>query len=188
MKFRPGTDEGDYKIKIRNLTRDVHHLALCETAELLLYAAREAQTLEEVIRPALQRGDWVFSDRYVYSLIARAIVRGADPDWIKQVYSFSLRPDAVYYLRIEVPDLVPRVVGNGGFDYWESGMDMKSGHDIYDNFRAYQRQLLKEYAALADEFGFRVLDGRKPVTVIQDELRRQIGEFLQTSDVPPVRT
>jgi thymidylate kinase len=66
-------------------------------------------------------------------------------------------------------------------------MDMKSGHDIYDNFRAYQRQLLKEYAAMADEFGFRVIDGRKSVTVIQDELRRQIGEFLQAADVSPVR-
>jgi hypothetical protein len=66
-------------------------------------------------------------------------------------------------------------------------MDMKSGHDIYDNFRAYQRQLLKEYGTMADEFGFRVLDGRKPVTAIQDELRRQIGEFLEGSAVPPVR-
>ena len=68
-------------------------------------------------------------------------------------------------------------------DYWESGMDMKLGDDIYESFRAYQRSLLREYASMADEFGFRVLDARRKVDVIQDELRRQIGAFLAESDV-----
>jgi len=63
-------------------------------------------------------------------------------------------------------------------------MDPKAGDDIFDNFRNYQRQLLKEYSALAEEFSFRVLDGRKPIQTIQDELRRQIGEFLE----PPAAT
>jgi thymidylate kinase len=63
---------------------------------------------------------------------------------------------------------------------------MKAGDDIFDNFRNYQRQLLKEYAAMADEFGFRVLDGKKPVNFIQEDLRRQIGEFLLSSG--PSRT
>jgi thymidylate kinase len=57
-------------------------------------------------------------------------------------------------------------------------MDMKAGDDIYDSFRTYQRQLLKEYTAMADEFGFRVLDSKRSVNSIQKELRRQIGEFL----------
>jgi thymidylate kinase len=61
---------------------------------------------------------------------------------------------------------------------------MKSGDDIFDNFRTYQRQLLKEYAAMADEFAFRVLDGRKSINAIQDELRRQIGEFLEQASGP----
>jgi thymidylate kinase len=64
-------------------------------------------------------------------------------------------------------------------------MDMKAGDDIYDNFRTYQRQLLKAYAAMSDEFGFRVLEGRRSVNAIQEELRRQIGEFLQEADSPP---
>ena len=60
--------------------------------------------------PALRAGFVMLTDRYIYSLIARAIVRGADPDWIKRVYSFSLKPDAVFYLRIDVEELVPRVL------------------------------------------------------------------------------
>jgi thymidylate kinase len=62
-------------------------------------------------------------------------------------------------------------------------MDLKAGDDIYDNFRNYQRQLLKEYTAMAEEFGFRVIDGRKSIGAIQEELRRQIGEFLEP---PPI--
>jgi len=57
-------------------------------------------------------------------------------------------------------------------------MSTLSGDDIFDSFRNYQRQLLKEFSAMSDEFGFRVLDGRKSVKAIQEELRRQVGEFL----------
>jgi thymidylate kinase len=70
-------------------------------------------------------------------------------------------------------------------------MDLKLGDDIYESFRAYQRSLLKEYASMADEYNFRVLDARRKVDVIQDELRRQIGAFLAEGDsgtkpeVPP---
>jgi dTMP kinase len=71
-------------------------------------------------------------------------------------------------------------------DYWESGMDLKLGDDIYESFRAYQRALLKEYAALGEDYGFRVLDARRKVDVIQDELRRQIASFLAESEIAPV--
>jgi thymidylate kinase len=63
-------------------------------------------------------------------------------------------------------------------------MDLKAGDDIYDAFRHYQRQLLKEYAAMADEFGFRVIEGRRSITSIQEELRRQIGAFLEETGPP----
>ena len=72
-------------------------------------------------------------------------------------------------------------------DYWESGMDLKLGDDIYESFRAYQRALLREYASMSDEFGFRVLDARRKVEVIQDELRRQIGSFLADAEMPAAR-
>jgi thymidylate kinase len=67
----------------------------------LFYATDFADRLEQPDRARAARGFVMITDRYIYSLIARAIVRGADPDWIKQVYSFALKPDAVFYLRIE---------------------------------------------------------------------------------------
>jgi dTMP kinase len=154
---------------------------------VLLYACDFADRLEKEIIPALKAGFIVLADRYIYTAMARAGVRGVDSQWVRRMYGFAIAPHLVFYLKIDADALARRVLEAGGMAYWESGMDMKSGHDIYDNFRAYQRQLLKEYGTMAEEFGFRVLDGRKPVTAIQDELRRQIGEFLEGSAVPPVR-
>lgn len=153
---------------------------------VLLYACDFADRLEKEIIPALKAGFIVLADRYIYTAIARAGVRGVDSQWIRRLYGFAIAPHLVFYLKIDADALARRVLETGGMSYWESGMDLKSGDDIYDMFRSYQRQLLKEYASMADEFGFRVLEGRRAVNTIQDELRRQIGEFLEDSDSPKV--
>jgi dTMP kinase len=151
---------------------------------VLLYATDFADRLEKEIIPALKAGFIVLSDRYIYTALARAGVRGVDRTWIRNLYGFGIVPHLVFYLRIDEKTLIRRVLQSRGMDYWESGMDLKAGDDIYDSFRAYQRALLKEYASMADEFGFRVLEARRKVDVIQDELRRQIAAFLAESDVP----
>jgi dTMP kinase len=151
---------------------------------VLLYATDFADRLEKEIIPALKAGFIVLSDRYIYTALARAGVRGVDRAWIRNLYGFGIVPHLVFYLRIDEKTLIRRVLQSRGMDYWESGMDMKLGDDIYESFRAYQRVLLKEYASMADEFGFRVLDAKRKVEVIQDELRRQIAAFLAESDAP----
>src|SRR5689334_10322632 len=151
---------------------------------VLLYATDFADRLEKEIIPALKAGFIVLSDRYIYTALARAGVRGVDRQWLRNLYGFGIVPHLVFYLRIDEKTLIRRVLQSRGMDYWESGMDMKLGDDIYESFRAYQRVLLKEYASMADEFNFRVLDARRKVDVIQDELRRQIAAFLAESDAP----
>ena len=148
----------------------------------LFYATDFADQLENSIFPALKAGFIVLADRYIYTAIARAGVRGTDSQWIRRLYGFAIAPHLVFYLKIEADALARRVLEGGGIAYWEAGMDMKAGDDIYDSFKSYQRALLKEYAAMADEFGFRVLDGRKSIKAIQEELRRQIGEFLEGAE------
>ena len=89
----------------------------------------------------------------------------------------------MFYLKIDVDTLIRRVLSARGMDFWESGMDLKGGDDIYDSFRSYQNKLLREYSSMADEFGFRVLDARRPVDVLQEDLRRQVQAFLSSSDI-----
>jgi len=145
----------------------------------LFYATDFADQLETQILPMLRAGFVMITDRYLYSLVARAIVRGADPEWIKRVLSFAIVPDAVYYLRIEVPDLVPRMLLSGGFDYWESGMDLPMGEDLYESFVNYQKRVIGELDALALEYGFKTLDATRSIDDISAELCADVAQQLQ---------
>ena len=149
----------------------------------LVYATDFADRLENEMIPALRAGFIVLTDRYIFSLMARATVRGADPEWIKDVYGFALRPDAVFYLRVNVDDLVTRVIQSTGFDYWEAGMDLHLGEDMYDSFLEYQRRLLKEFDSMAETYGFEVVDASRSIEEVFEDLTGRVARLLK----PPVR-
>jgi dTMP kinase len=149
---------------------------------VLLYATDFADRLEKEIIPALKAGFIVLSDRYIFTALARAGVRGVDRAWLRELYGFAIVPHLVFYLKVDVDTLVRRVLLSRGLDYWESGMDLKHADDIYDSFRTYQRSLLREYASMADEFDFRVIDARRSIEVIQQDLRSQVESFLEASE------
>ena len=150
----------------------------------LFYTTDFADRLENEIVPALRAGFVVLTDRYIYSLIARAVVRGIEPAWIRNVFSFALVPDAVFYLRIGVDDLIPRVVFSTGFDYWESGMDLNPSEDMYDSFRKYQTALLAQFENLVEEYQFKVIDASQDIPVVFEELRNGISEVLAEKEHP----
>ncbi|HZT75174.1 MAG TPA: thymidylate kinase [Vicinamibacterales bacterium] len=150
----------------------------------MLYATDFADRLEKEIIPALKAGFIVLSDRYIFTALARAGVRGIDRQWLRNLYGFAIAPHLVFYLNIDVKTLSRRVLESRGMDFWESGMDLKTGDDIYDSFRAYQSKLLREYSSMADEFQFRVVDARRAIDKIQDELRRQVAAYLEPAEKP----
>jgi dTMP kinase len=145
----------------------------------LFYATDFADRLEHQIIPALRAGFVVLTDRYIYSLMARALMRAIDPDWIRNVYSFALKPDAVFYLRIGVEELIPRVVFLRGFDYWESGMDLYPSEDMYESFRKYQTALLAQFDALAEQYDFEVIDASASIQTVFEALRAGISRVLR---------
>jgi dTMP kinase len=152
----------------------------------LFYATDFADRLQNQIAPALRAGFVVLTDRYIYSLMARAIARGIDPVWIRDVYSFALKPDAVFYLRIGVDDLIPRVVFSRGFDYWESGMDLHPSEDMYESFRKYQPALLAQFDILAQEYGFEVIDASADIRTVFEQLRAGIARVLSGEPREPL--
>ena len=145
----------------------------------LLYATDFADRLEHQIIPALRSGFVVLADRYIYTAFARDFVRSADRQWIRDVFGFALIPDLVCYLRIDVETLALRVIETTGMNYWESGMDLRLGTDLYDSFKKYQSLLIEEFDKMAIEFRFDVVDARKSPEEIQDELRGHILPVLQ---------
>lgn len=142
----------------------------------LFYATDFADRLENEIVPALRAGFVVLTDRYIFSLMARATARGEDPAWIERVANgLALAPHAVYYLRADVEQLVTRVVlGRGAFDYWESGMDMRFGNDMYDSFVRYQTRLIRALDRVGRKYGFITIDANRTPDEISLDLRRHI--------------
>lgn len=159
---------------------------LGRVTQSLFYATDFADRLENAIVPALRAGFVVLTDRYIYSLMARAVVRGIDLGWLRAAYSFALKPDAIFYLRIGVDDLIPRVVFGRGFDYWESGMDLHPSEDMYESFRKYQSALLAQFDVLAQEYGFEVVDASSDVRTVFDRLRDAIGHVLSGEPLEPL--
>ncbi len=149
---------------------------------VLLYATDFADRLEKEIVPALKAGFVVLSDRYIFTALARAGVRGIDRPWLRSLYGFAIAPHMVFYLKVDVETLIGRVLEARGMDFWESGMDLKHGDDIYDSFRAYQNKLLREYSSMADEFHFRNIDARRSIDRIQDDLRQHVAAFLEAGE------
>lgn len=145
----------------------------------LFYATDFADRMEKEIVPALRAGFVVLTDRYIYSLMARALVRGLGGAWVRNLYSFALKPDAVFYLRIGVEDLIPRVVFSRGFDYWESGMDLHSREDMYESFCKYQTALMAQFDRLSQEYGFEVVDTADRADTVFRQLRIGIGRVLK---------
>ncbi|MBD0306181.1 MAG: thymidylate kinase [Nitrospiraceae bacterium] len=150
----------------------------------LLYATDFADRLEHQVIPALRSGFIVLADRYIYTAFARDLARSGDPNWIRDVFGFALLPDLVCYLRIDVDTLALRVIESKGMNYWESGMDLKLGVDLYDSFKKYQGLLIKEFDKMAEEFHFEVIDARKPPEEIQEALRIKIEPILRNGREP----
>jgi dTMP kinase len=144
----------------------------------LFYATDFVDRFENQMLPALRAGFIVLTDRYIYSLMARALVRGADPKWIRSIYGLALKPDAIFYLKVGIDDLIPRVLQRGGFDYWESGMDMRLGEDLFESFVNYQSHMLEQYETMTTEYGFQVVDASLPVEQLNEQLKHKILPLL----------
>ena len=161
------------------LTRAKQGHTLGDITLNLFYATDFADRLEKEIIPALRAGFVCLTDRYIYSMIARAMVRGVDYDWLRELFGFALVPDAVFYLEADLDHLIPRVLVGEGFDYWESGMDVLRGDDIFENYREYQTKLLAQFRQIGKEYKFITVDANHSVQEIFSDLRQRLKPILK---------
>jgi len=152
---------------------------LSRTTLSLFYATDFADQLENIILPALKAGFIVLSDRYIYTLMARDLVRGMDEKWLKNLYGIALEPDAVFYLSVEPQELVQRNLAKSAtLDYWESGMDLGLSRDMFDSFVKYQTAVQAAFRKLQKTYGFHIVDANRPVGSVTRELRKKIRGVL----------
>src|SRR2546425_10657808 len=111
--------------------------------------------------------------------MARAIVRGADPEWIREVYEVALKPDIIIYLRVNIEDVITRVIQHNGFNYWESGMDMHLGEDMYESFSEYQKRMLAEFDKMVEPYGFHIIDATAHIDQVFETIKTTVEPLLK---------
>jgi dTMP kinase len=152
---------------------------LSRTTLGLFYATDFADQLENIILPALKAGFIVLADRYIYTLMARDMVRGMNEAWLKNLYGIALVPDAVFYLSVEPEELVQRnLAKNATLDYWESGMDLGLSRDMFDSFLKYQFAMQIAFRQLQKTYGFDIVDANRSVDAVTKELNKKIGALM----------
>src|SRR5262245_48443530 len=145
----------------------------------LYYTTDFADRLVNEIIPALRAGFVVLTDRYIFSIMARAIARGEDRAWIERVTGLGWVPRKGCYLRAGVKDLVSRVVlGRGRFDYWESGMDLRFGKNMFESFVKYQTRLIHVFDRLAKTYDIQMIDAARSADEIFHELQTSISRLF----------
>ena len=154
---------------------------LGETTRSIFYATDFADQLENRIIPALKAGFIVLADRYIYTLMARDIVRGADREWVRSLYGMALVPDLVIYLRVSPAQLVERNFRkNSILDYWEAGMDLGLSRDIFDSFMRYQKLIQKEFNLMQREYEFHVVNGNRSMRSVARDIITRVESLLGT--------
>lgn len=143
-------------------------------AEALLFAAARADHVARRILPALERGDWVISDRFVDS--SRAYQGGAGElgdeaiTALHTIGSKGLRPDLTILLEAKEEHVAARLAERDG-----DSSDAIGGRDI-----AYHRAVadaFREYAA-ADPSGFAVIDASGTPEEVHDRILKAISGLL----------
>jgi dTMP kinase len=162
---------------------------LAATTMALLYAADFADQLENKIVPALSAGSTVLADRYIYTLMARAIARGASREYARQLYGFALRPDLVIFLDARPEILLHRSIGKyGSLDYWESGMDLCLSRDLFESFFLYQALLSREFEWMASEYAFHPVDANRAPEQVHVDVQRRVAPLYGHRLRAPRRT
>ena len=145
----------------------------------LMYATDFFDQVEHIVLPALRSGTVVLADRYIFTLIARGVVRGINRDYLGGLYAMALRPHLTFWLNVRPETAFAREFKKAqAISYWEAGRDMSLSHDLYWSFIRYQTMIKREFELMAKRNGFIELDGEASVPAVNKQLRQKIGEHL----------
>ncbi len=158
---------------------------LTPTTFSLVHATDFADRFERQILPLLRAGFIVLADRYMYTAFARDIVRGCDPDWVRNLYSFATVPDITFFFDTPLEVALNRILGGRPkLKYFEAGMDLGLSPDPYESFRLFQGRIYAEYKKMVQTEKFVVMNGMLPIEKQQTLVRKYIEPRL---DLPSFR-
>ncbi|MEO7889782.1 MAG: thymidylate kinase [Vicinamibacterales bacterium] len=146
----------------------------------LLHATDFADRQLYNIIPPLKAGMIVLADRYAYTAFARDVARGVDRQWVRDLYSFAVRPNLAVYFRVPIEVSVERLLARRvKLKFYEAGMDMGWSTNPTESFRIFQTKVLAEYDRIVDEHDLMVVDARGSITEQQRVFRALVSENLE---------
>jgi dTMP kinase len=146
----------------------------------LLHATDFADRLLYKIIPPLKAGMIVLADRYAFTAFARDAARGVDRQWVRDLYSFAVRPDLAVYFRVTIDVSLDRLlVRRVKLKFYEAGLDMGWSTNPTESFRIFQSKVLEEYDRIVPEHGLSVVDASGSITEQQRRFRLLVSENLE---------
>ncbi|HUY39522.1 MAG TPA: thymidylate kinase [Candidatus Binataceae bacterium] len=177
------TEWNSSRLVRRSMSRGKKKNLLTPTTFSLLHAVDFADRLTYQILPPLKAGMVVLADRYVFTAFARDVARGVDPDWVRSVYKFALKPDLTLYFRVPIEISLERLLsGRAKLKYHEAGMDVGLSTDPVESFRLFQSRVLEIYDQLTNEFGLRTIDATGEIPLQQRGFRKMVQDVLRDYD------
>ena len=153
---------------------------LTPTTFSLLHATDFADRLNYQIIPPLKAGMIVLADRYAYTAFARDVVRGVSPQWVRNLYSFAIKPDISFYFDVPIQTACERILSNRAeIKFHEAGMDLGLSLDTKESFKMFQGKIMEEYKKMVDEFDLTVVDATEEIHEQQNIVREKVKEALK---------
>ena len=152
---------------------------LTPTTFSLLHATDFADRFERNILPLLRAGYFVLADRYIYTAYARDATRGCNPNWVRKVYDFAIKPDIAFYFRAPLDIAMDRILaGRPKLKFYEAGMDLNLSKDIYDSFRIFQSRIVAQYEEMSKREDFCIIDATAQIQEQQKIMREKVRKIL----------
>ena len=158
---------------------------LTPTTFSLIHACDFADRYEKMMLPHLRAGYIVLADRYIYTAYARDMARGCDPEWVKNVYSFAVKPTVSFYFQTPLEVSLDRILsGRPDLKYHEAGMDLGLSNDPAKSFKLFQGMIKGHYDSMVSEEHFQVIDATQSVEWQQQVVRDQVLAKLEDYIIP----
>lgn len=133
------------------------------TIEALLFAADRIEHIENMIKPALQEGKIIISDRYVYSSLAYQGADGLDLKWIEEINKFAVQPDLAIYIDIPAEVVFER---------------LKREKSIMENLQT-QDRVREVYLKLVKEGKLTLINGNRQWDEVEKDILALVLSFLE---------
>ena len=149
----------------------------------LLHATDFADRLVYKIVPPLKAGMIVLADRYAFTAFARDAARGVDRQWVRDLYSFAVRPDLAVYFRVPIEVSTDRLLARRvKLKFYEAGLDMGWSTNAIESFKIFQGKVLEEYDRIVDEYELSVIAASGSITEQQRTFRKIVSQHLAIED------